>query len=240
MSTKAFLVVIVLSLGVIGGYVYLDNLRDAYQNILLDIEDLAIERGVDDVEVTISLAIENPSNYELRIPSTEFSFYLNDKRLGESSSGEQIIPAKNRKSFDVSIFYDYDDVIPGLFDYVNNIVEDEQNIIRVKGNVKVTVVMYEFFIPVDYELDLNSRERMRITSPYVCQVNEDVTICVSDLGDSPVQGARVFCVNAFDSLISTNLVENLEYLGKTDQNGELEVDFDEPRAYLLFASKISE
>ncbi len=75
-------------------------------------------------------------------------------------------------------------------------------------------------------------------TPNPAKVGQEVTIRVVDEDGNPVKDAWVGYIEVGKAIFEGNIITNLNYIGKTDENGEVKYKFTIPDIYFIGAKKI--
>ena len=111
-----------------------------------------------------------------------------------------------------------------------------------KQTEKPQVLSYEVTTPTPTPTPTPTEEGKKkltlMVEPSPAKVGQEVTIKVVDEQGNPVPGAWVGYIEVGKAVFTGNVIENLHFIGRTDEKGEIKYKFTIPDIYFIGAKKI--
>lgn len=238
--TVGAIILVIVVVGSVGGYLYVQNMADAYKEITFTLNSIDSEVITQDrFKLICSLTLDNPSNYELIIPEIDFQVSIDGLPLSDGILPKTTLEPNQETQITIELELSLDDLqTTALSSLYKKFILGEPSEINIRGTIKAKPLIQTIELPFNKQImDLEKPKLTIETNPIPSNKDDIVTITVTDPQGSPVEGSGIYMIPIIQSVLSDNVIENGEHIGTTDQNGELSYQFTEPDLYALLATK---
>jgi LEA14-like dessication related protein len=110
--------------------------------------DIAIPLSASSIEIDFALEVDNPNSVGLRLDQLDFNLYINDSRVLDSTSQQDIrIPARGRGDVPLRTRIGYQNV-RAMWDQLVNIIRGEQARYEIRGTAYYETPLGRLKFPV--------------------------------------------------------------------------------------------
>ncbi len=125
----------------------IENPRYAIRNIRPSI-DIAIPLSASSIDIDFALEVDNPNSVGLRLDQLDFNLYLNDTRVLDAVTRENLrIPANGRGDVQLEARIGYQN-IRSMWDEVVNIIRGDRARYEIRGNAYYDTPLGRLKFPV--------------------------------------------------------------------------------------------
>jgi len=129
----------------------------AYKNVeLVEVGTLHVDEfSSDNVQVTASLVLKNPNDFEIKIKDSDLDLYVNDYKVARANIKKRIkIPENTVMTHDLVFDASLEDVGGGVLRSLVSVISRGVVKIGIKGSVIATAYKMTEKVPVDVEGDV--------------------------------------------------------------------------------------
>lgn len=127
---------------------------------VLEVRDVALkEFSQDQVEIEVTLVLDNPNWYKIKIVDSDLDLYLNKRDIGNLKLADKVyVPKKTRSVQTIGIYTDYKDLKENFLQNMLTLLFTSKTELQVTGYVKARGLMVGKKVLVDVKQEVDLKE----------------------------------------------------------------------------------